>query len=86
MAALTCYKPQDQSCQDDSGPVAIGELVEPGRNRTELLETDEASINNVTVAVDVLSKAGGQPRAPRRRQLATWSRRSGVIPTMPGNS
>lgn len=77
-------EPQDQSCHDDSSPVAIGELVEPCRDRTELLETGEASFDHVAVAVDVLVEGGWATAVgSSRRRLTIWSRRSGIVATMP---
>jgi transposase len=43
---------------DNSGTVAVGELVEPGRERAELLETGRASFDYVAVAVDDLVEGG----------------------------
>lgn len=36
----------------------VGELVEPCRDRTKLLETGEAPFNHAAVAVDVLGDGG----------------------------
>lgn len=38
---------EGQRGQDDSGAVAVGELVQPGRDRAELLEACEASFDHV---------------------------------------
>lgn len=51
-------EPEDQGCQDDSGSVAVGEFIEPGRDRAELLEAGEASFDYVAVAVDGLVECG----------------------------
>ncbi len=70
-------EPEDQRIQDDSGAVAVGELVEPGRDRTELLEACEASFGHVAVAVGLLVEGG---RAGRRGALGAggWPLGRGV--------
>ncbi len=73
---------EDQGSQDNSGTVAVAELVEPGRDRAELLEVGEASFDDLAVAVGDLIE-GRPPRAPRRRRFAAWSRRSGIVAAMP---
>lgn len=51
--------------------VADAELVEPGGNRTELLEAGEGSFGHVAVPVDGLVEASGRPpRCPRPLRLA----------------
>ncbi|OEJ56289.1 hypothetical protein BGM19_36700 [Streptomyces agglomeratus] len=77
-------EPEDQRGQDDSGAVAVGELVEPGRDCAELLKACEASFDDVAVAVDLLVE-GGRPaaEAPSASAVGRLVAALGIVTAMP---